>query len=187
LRAVTDRPPLKDTNMAGSVETMEDKASLGQGGGEGSFGGGPRPAGGSLLPGPYKPDQGKYTRLGTMLGLGALIVWGGFFVRERLLPLATEGSAWYPVITAGIPLLLVALMLGGAWWLVYSHRKSGDFMIATEGEMKKVNWSSRREVIGSTRVVILFTLLMAAVLFMADLLFQRFFLAIGVLKDVSGS
>ncbi len=173
--------------MAGSVDTMEDKASVGHEGGEGSYGGGPRPAGGSLLPTAYKPEQGKYTRLGTMLGLGALIVWGGFFVRERLLPLAVEGSPWYPVITAGIPLLVVALLLAGAWWLVYSHRKAGDFMIATEGEMKKVNWSTRREVIGSTRVVILFTLIMAGVLFLADLAFQRFFMAIGVLKDVSGS
>ena len=48
--------------------------------------------------------------------------------------------------------------------------------------MKKVSWSSKREIMGSTKVVILFTLLMAFFLFLVDLLFQWFFSAIGVLK-----
>jgi preprotein translocase subunit SecE len=62
------------------------------------------------------------------------------------------------------------------------NRKSSDFMIATEGEMKKVSWSSRREVIGSTKVVILFTIALACFLFVVDLAFQTLFSAIGVLK-----
>ena len=57
-----------------------------------------------------------------------------------------------------------------------------DFMIATEGEMKKVNWSTRREIIGSTKVVILFTVLLALLLFVVDLSFQALFSWIGVLK-----
>ncbi len=61
-------------------------------------------------------------------------------------------------------------------------RKAGDFMIATEGEMKKVNWSSKREVVGSTKVVIMFTLLMAMLLFVVDLVFQALFKALNVLK-----
>ena len=48
--------------------------------------------------------------------------------------------------------------------------------------VKKVNWSTKREVIGSTKVVILFTFLMAAMLFAVDLIFQNFFNWIGVLK-----
>ncbi|MBU0718456.1 MAG: preprotein translocase subunit SecE [Planctomycetes bacterium] len=55
-------------------------------------------------------------------------------------------------------------------------------MVATEGEMKKVSWSSKAEVIGSTKVVIMFTVLLAALLFVVDLVFQRFFTYIGVLK-----
>ncbi|MBI1827694.1 MAG: preprotein translocase subunit SecE [Planctomycetes bacterium] len=55
-------------------------------------------------------------------------------------------------------------------------------MIATEGEMKKVNWSSRREVVGSTKVVILFSMAMALYLFVVDIVFQTLFQAIGVLK-----
>ena len=55
-------------------------------------------------------------------------------------------------------------------------------MIATEGEMKKVNWSTRREVIGSTKVVITITIFLAILLFCIDLVFQALFRAIGVLR-----
>ena len=55
-------------------------------------------------------------------------------------------------------------------------------MIATEGEMKKVSWSTKREIIGSTKVVILFTFLMAGLLFLVDSAFQLLFSSIGVLQ-----
>jgi preprotein translocase subunit SecE len=55
-------------------------------------------------------------------------------------------------------------------------------MIATEGEMKKVSWSTKNEIIGSTKVVIMFTVLLALVLFVVDLAFQTMFSSIGVLK-----
>jgi preprotein translocase SecE subunit len=45
-----------------------------------------------------------------------------------------------------------------------------------------VSWSTKNEVVGSTKVVILFTLLLAALLFVVDLAFQGFFSMIGVLK-----
>ena len=48
--------------------------------------------------------------------------------------------------------------------------------------MKKVSWSSKREVIGSTKVVILFTVLLGVLLFVVDVLFQTLFKNIGVLK-----
>ncbi|MCK4850305.1 MAG: preprotein translocase subunit SecE [Phycisphaerae bacterium] len=46
-------------------------------------------------------------------------------------------------------------------------------MIATEGEMKKVSWSSKKEIIGSTKVVIVTLLIMGLVLFLVDLFFMR--------------
>ncbi|MCH7993750.1 MAG: preprotein translocase subunit SecE [Planctomycetes bacterium] len=55
-------------------------------------------------------------------------------------------------------------------------------MIATEGEMKKVSWSSKEEVIGSTKVVIMFTFMLALFLFVVDMVFQQVFKWIGVLK-----
>jgi preprotein translocase subunit SecE len=59
---------------------------------------------------------------------------------------------------------------------------NADFLIATDSEMKKVNWTSRRELIGSTKVVVGFMFLIAAVLFVIDLLFQTIFYFIHVLR-----
>ncbi len=130
---------------------------------------------------PYKPEQGRGTRIGTTIGFGLLVLWGGYFVWEQLR--VYEGDeGWRLLITPGIPILFTVLLGGVLWWLVFAHRTTGDFMIATEGEMKKVNWSTRREVIGSTKVVILFTVLIATYLFAVDVVFQNIFRWIGVLK-----
>lgn len=130
---------------------------------------------------PYKPEQGKTTRTTTMVAAGALIAWGAYFIYDRLQ--VYEGDDWWRLlITIGIPLAFAVVLGSFAWRFSFSHPGTGDFMIATEGEMKKVSWSSRREIIGSTKVVILFTLAMAMYLFVIDLGFQKFFQLIGVLK-----
>ena len=59
---------------------------------------------------------------------------------------------------------------------------SVDFLIATDSEMKKVNWTTKKELMGSTKVVIGFVFVMAIVLFMYDLFFQFLFYFLGVLK-----
>ena len=129
----------------------------------------------------YKPDQGKWTRLGTIAGTGVLIAWAGLFLMDHLARFEDPGIGAL-LITKGIPILVAVVLFIVAYWVVYVGRKSSDFMIATEGEMKKVNWSTKREIIGSTKVVILFTVLMAVLLFTADFIFQNFFMLIGVLK-----
>jgi preprotein translocase SecE subunit len=48
--------------------------------------------------------------------------------------------------------------------------------------MKKVSWSTKREVVGSTKVVILFTVLLAIMLFVVDVIFLLFFSWIQVVK-----
>ena len=67
------------------------------------------------------------------------------------------------------------------YYLIGCKPKVVDFMIATEGEMKKVNWSTRREILGSTWVVIGLTLFIAMYCFGFDLIFNKFFQFIGVL------
>jgi preprotein translocase subunit SecE len=57
-----------------------------------------------------------------------------------------------------------------------------DFLIATESEMKKVTWSSRKEVWGATKVVIGMVIFLAVGLFCVDFAFTWFFWKIGVLK-----
>jgi len=54
-----------------------------------------------------------------------------------------------------------------------------DFLIATDSEMKKVNWTSRKELIGSTKVVVVFMFLIATLLFLIDQIFHLLFWAGG--------
>ncbi len=139
----------------------------------------PRRGGGWLKH--YKPDQGKYTRVGTFLGAGLLIVWGAWFLYDHL-KIYEGDEFWRLLVTRGIPILFAIVIGTAAWWVAFASRRTSDFMIGTEGEMKKVSWSSKREVIGSTKVVIAFTLLLAVLLFIVDLAFQSLFKWIGVLK-----
>lgn len=132
---------------------------------------------------PYKPGQGLYVRRGTLAGCAIIVLAGADFVYEQLAVFYDERILWTLWMRAGITLLFVVGLGYLSYWATYINRKASDFLIATEGEMKKVSWSTRREVIGSTKVVILFTLMMAASLFMVDLVFMTFFAWINVLRS----
>ncbi|MFM9145466.1 MAG: preprotein translocase subunit SecE [Phycisphaerales bacterium] len=58
-----------------------------------------------------------------------------------------------------------------------------DFLIATEGEMKKVNWSTRREVVGSTTAVVVTAAVLALFCWGLEIIFVWFFQMINVLKS----
>jgi len=133
----------------------------------------------------YKPEQGTRVRNGSAIGAGILAAWAVKFIYERLAVYRTQ-EAWTLFIVYGIPVLLAVVFALFVYWIVYRKRGSSDFLIATEGEMKKVSWSSRREILGATKVVIAFTLLLALVLGVVDLLFMLFFQWIGVLKTSGG-
>ncbi|MCL4222633.1 MAG: preprotein translocase subunit SecE [Phycisphaerales bacterium] len=80
---------------------------------------------------------------------------------------------------AGVIILFGTICL---YWLVGIRPGTVDFLVATDGEMKKVNWSTRKEIIGSTQVVIVAAVLIAGILFIIDLAFSNLFKLIGVLE-----
>jgi preprotein translocase subunit SecE len=122
----------------------------------------------------YKRNQGKNIRIATAVGVIVMSGWGSYSLKETL-----EGYGVGTYLTYGIALaLLVGMGLLVLWFV--NRAKSADFLIATEGEMKKVSWSSREEVIGSTKVVIVTTLIMAALLFLVDFAFANFFRLINI-------
>lgn len=82
--------------------------------------------------------------------------------------------------TAGGIMLLGAI---GLYLFIGSRKQTVEFLIATDGEMKKVNWTTYREVKGSTIVVIVATFLIAGFLFGIDTVFAKIFTAIGVLEN----
>jgi len=87
----------------------------------------------------------------------------------------------YTLRTA-IPVIVLVLAAYLIFWLVGRQPKVVDFLIATEGEMKKVNWSTRKEVWGATKVVIVTVLALAFILAVVDVVFIVFFSSIHVLK-----
>lgn len=90
----------------------------------------------------------------------------------------------FPLIylQAGVTGLIILTGAIVVYWFVALNRGSAEFLINTDGEMRKVNWSTRKEVIGSTQVVIVAAFLIAAVLFLIDTAFAEFFRLIGVLE-----
>ena len=114
----------------------------------------------------YRKTQGRWTRLGTIAGAGTLIVIGAWYMWRELPP----GIGLYRAI---IPLIVMLACLYALLRVVNSKRPA-DFMISTEGEMKKVSWSSKKEIIGSTKVVIVTLMLMGLILFFVDWFFMTF-------------
>ncbi len=92
---------------------------------------------------------------------------------------------WLPGmwLKVGIPVGVFIVFGILVYWILCVNRKSCDFMIATDGEMKKVNWTTKREIIAATKVVIITTCLTAILLFLVDWAFMNFFQSIGVLRS----
>jgi len=125
----------------------------------------------------YKKNQGKYTRLGTFIGVMLVGVIGAFVLSQSL-----SAYKWtaVPYVRYGIPTVVMGALAVLTFWLV-NRPASADFLIATEGEMKKVSWSSKKEIIGSTKVVIVTTAIMSLVLFAVDIMFVLLFKTIGIM------
>lgn len=81
--------------------------------------------------------------------------------------------------------IMAVVLIGGsaliAFWIM-NKANVVDFLIATDAEMRKVNWPTRKEIIGSTWIVICGTILMALLLWVVDIAFAYLFQAIGVLE-----
>jgi len=144
----------------------------------------------------YKRMQGVRARRYTMIGL-LLVGWTGVY---SALSHETFGrGSWnlrmpfeLPTITPltdleyVVPLILAVLVFWLAWRAV-NMPTFADFLIATEAEMNKVSWSSRRRLVQDTIVVLMTCVLLTTFLLLVDLfwgwlLSQRF---IGVLPPRS--
>lgn len=125
-----------------------------------------------------KPGQGVRVRAGTAIGAGVLVLAGAHWVWQQMQVVDND----YLKTLVPVAVLVVAAYF--IFYLVGRHRGIVDFMIATEGEMKKVNWSSRREVWGATKVVIITVLSLGLLLAVVDAFFMLVFGSMGVLKNV---
>jgi preprotein translocase SecE subunit len=83
-------------------------------------------------------------------------------------PDATALLPLVPVANYTFPLLLLLVTLWGAWRAV-NVPLFGDFLIATEAEMNKVSWTTRKRLVQDTIVVLVFLALLTVFLLVIDL------------------
>lgn len=121
------------------------------------------------------------------LTIGKVTLNSGFVVQDvnRVEVVGTAPFSAVSIRSQGIPIFDPVYLQGGAaigvivlglfsiYWFVGRSPGSVDFLIATDGEMKKVNWSTRQIIIDSTSVVIGATFLIAFLLFLFDSVFSQ--------------
>jgi preprotein translocase SecE subunit len=141
---------------------------------------------------PFKASQGMKVRRGTIV---ALLTLGGcgiytminhgwlrgasdfilpvpFAKSETLTEINRLGLFILPDLRYSLPLLLIALMAWLAWRIV-NWPAFADFLIATEAEMNKVSWTTRKRLVQDTVVVLVTVFLLTAFLFVVDILWIR--------------
>lgn len=135
---------------------------------------------------PYKKSQGLRVRRGTIVGVLVLVVCGvGTLlsrntlgtsnVREWAITIPFTGGHTLhllPDIQFTVPLLLTALAL----WIGYrvvNFPAFADFLIATEAELNKVSWISRKRLIQDTVVVLTTMFFLTFFLFAVDLIWFK--------------
>ena len=79
-----------------------------------------------------------------------------------------DGFTILPDLALTVPLVLIAASLWLAWRVV-NYPMFADFLIATEAEINKVSWSTRKSMIRDTIVVLTFLVLITVFLFVVDI------------------
>jgi preprotein translocase subunit SecE len=116
----------------------------------------------------YKRGQGKNSRLWTAIALLVIVGIGCWRLHQKLL---VQDNVWIHTL---VPALVCAVFAGVIYWLS-NLPNIADFLIAAEGEIKKVSWSSRKEIVNSTLIVVIVVAVMAAGLGLVDIGFRLFF------------
>ncbi|MHC5119208.1 MAG: preprotein translocase subunit SecE [Planctomycetota bacterium] len=116
----------------------------------------------------YKQGQGKNSRLWTAMVLLVIVAAGCWRLHLKL---QTQDNVWLETL---VPALICAVFAAIIYW-VSNRPVVADFLIAAEGEIKKVSWSSRKEIVNSTMIVITVVAILATGIGLVDLGFQIFF------------
>ncbi len=131
----------------------------------------------------YKRSQGMRVRRATILGFLIIAGFGVYSYRGSLETLGYSDldvhipfSGGYairllPDVVYTLPLLLVA---GSLWigWRLVNYPPFADFLIATEAEMNKVSWTTRKRLIQDTIIVLTTMLLLTIFLFVVDVVWS---------------
>ena len=115
----------------------------------------------------YKPTQGKIARRSTFFGLAAIFLAGG---------VATYKQNLYGDLQTSVIVGAVVFLVG--CWISYraiNIPSFADFLVSVEAEMRKVSWPGRKELIQTTRVVLVAMVLFIALIYFYDVIFSMLF------------
>jgi len=146
----------------------------------------------------YKKSQGQRVRRGTMLGILLLAGCGVWTLisHNTLVYNLEEGNLWWvPIPFSGgervallkdvrftVPLLLAAASLWFAYRLV-NFPTFADFLIATEAELNKVSWTTRKRLWQDTIVVLVTVIMFTVFLFVVDIAWGFLLSKVGVIQS----
>ncbi|MCI0701189.1 MAG: preprotein translocase subunit SecE [Planctomycetia bacterium] len=125
----------------------------------------------------YKRSLGVKVRRLTTLGIGIIggtaiysMSFQGVLPEHWVLamPFGMESFTVLPNARINIP-ILIGLATGWVAWRAVHVPEFAEFLIATEAEMNKVSWSTRRRLAQDTVVVLITTLLLTLFLLVVDL------------------
>lgn len=146
----------------------------------------------------YKKNQGSRVRRGTVLGL-LVLAGSGIYTLISHRTLASGSRHWQVAVpfTDGLNVVLlpdvqftvpILLTLASLWlaFRVVNYPTFADFLIATEAEVNKVSWTTRRRLIQDTIVVLTTVFLLTAFLFVVDVAWGWGLSKIGVLQMPTG-
>jgi preprotein translocase SecE subunit len=125
-----------------------------------------------------RPGLGRAVRLSAFGGIAALTAFGAY----ALYMAPTIHSLWWadvvgPAMIFGkaltlkpilVPAVAVFLSVMSGVFLLLNQEKWADFLIETEGEIKKVSWPARKEFMGSAMIVVLVVAIVSMFLHYVD-------------------
>lgn len=129
----------------------------------------------------YKSGQGYWTRIMSVVGFGLIVILGAVWLFEMI---DSRGSGDITTRYVAFAVALLMALVGAVLIFYYCgvNQRSVDFFVATEGEMKKVNWSTRREIVGSTALVLIISTSLALLCWVLDTVWAIGMRSIGVLE-----
>jgi preprotein translocase subunit SecE len=126
----------------------------------------------------YKPEQGRAVRLACYLGVLVMVLWGCINLYHAFPSGALYETLVGPVDLFGVelritPMLLISAgifaALSLALYFFFNWPKMAEFLIETEGELKRVSWPERKEYVGASFAVVVLVIFIVVYLYAVDI------------------
>jgi preprotein translocase SecE subunit len=136
-----------------------------------------------------KPGLGRWARTGALVGIGSLAAYGSYAF--YMLPSLSSPwwADWWKVTVFGKALSLKPVLFPTVGifttvmfvtYLLLNRERWAEFLIETEGELKKVSWPARKEYLGSAFVVVLVVAVISIFLHFVDLGLSEIMKKVGI-------